>query len=393
MTYPARFSNLPPYAFSRLRSLLAGLEPGGPAVDMTIGSPLHPFPSWISEIIASNMAGFGGYPPNDGTPELRAAISDWIKLRYGVSYDADTQIFPLNGTREGLFNATLALCPETKNGQTPCVLMPNPFYQVYSVATLAVGAEPIYAPATAETGFLPDFAGLPEDVLNRTAIVYLCSPSNPQGAVATAEYWTELFALAETYDFKVFADECYSEIYRETAPLGALTAGEDVDPERIVLFNSLSKRSNLAGLRSGFAASGPENIKRMKALRNYAGAPLPLPLQRVAEKVWADEGHVDANRVLYREKLEYSDDLFADVSGFKPTEAGFFLWLPCADGEAMTKKLWVEAGVKVLPGAYLGRDFKGANPGQNYIRAALVAPMSELQPGLRALKDCAYEVR
>jgi N-succinyldiaminopimelate aminotransferase len=227
--------------------------------------------------------------------------------------------------------------------------------------------------------------------LNRTAVAYLCSPSNPQGAVATAEYWAELIALAEKYDFKIFADECYSEIYRTTAPLGALTAGKMADPERIMLFNSLSKRSNLAGLRSGFAASGPENIKRMKSLRAYAGAPLALPLQRVAEKVWADEAHVEANRTLYREKLEYADALFGNLEGYRSPEAGFFLWLPCDDGEAMTKKLWTEAGVKVLPGAYLGRDYNGSNPGSNYIRAALVAPMNELQPGLVALKDCAFK--
>ncbi|MEP5762042.1 MAG: aminotransferase class I/II-fold pyridoxal phosphate-dependent enzyme [Litoreibacter sp.] len=393
MTNSERFSNLPSYAFPRLRSLLAGLESHGTPVDMTIGSPLHPFPEWIMDIIQANSAGFGGYPPNDGTPELRAAISNWVKRRYGVDYSADTQIFPLNGTREGLFNATLALSPKTKHGQTPCVLMPNPFYQVYAVAALAVEAEPIYVPATYETGFLPDFGALPEEVLNRTTVAYLCSPSNPQGAVATADYWAELFGLAEKYDFKIFADECYSEIYRETAPLGALTAGRNIDPERIVLFNSLSKRSNLAGLRSGFAASGPDNIQRMKSLRNYAGAPLALPLQRVAEKVWADETHVEENRALYQEKLNFADELFSDIDGFRSPEAGFFLWLPCDDGEAMTKKLWVETGVKVLPGAYLGRDFEGVNPGHSYIRAALVAPQQELQPGLRALKACAYEVK
>ena len=247
MAFPERFSNLPPYAFPRLRALLAGLEPGGVAVDMTIGSPQHPFPHWISEIVAAHVAGFGGYPPNDGTPELQSAIAAWIARRYGVAVDSETQVLPLNGTREGLFNAALALCQEEKNG-TPAVLMPNPFYQVYAVASLAVGAEPIYAPATLETGFLPDFASLPDYVLNRTAIAYLCSPSNPQGAVATAEYWADLLALAEKYDFKIFADECYSEIYREAAPMGALTAGRDLDPERVILFNSLSKRSNLAGL-------------------------------------------------------------------------------------------------------------------------------------------------
>lgn len=389
MAYPERFSNLPPYAFPRLRALLSGLEPGGTPVDMTIGSPLHPFPQWISGIVAEHTAGFGGYPPNDGTPELRASIAQWVAGRYGVDFDPDTQIFPLNGTREGLFNASLALCPEEKNGK-PVILTPNPFYQVYAVAALAVEAEPVYVPATIETGFLPDFRALSPEILNRTAICYICSPSNPQGAVATSEYWADLLALAETYDFKIFADECYSEIYRSSAPVGALTAAKDADPERVVLFNSLSKRSNLAGLRSGFAASGPENIARMKALRSYAGAPLALPLQRVAEKVWADEVHVEANRALYREKLDYADTLFGNIPGYVPPEAGFFLWLPCDDGEALARKLWTEKGVKVLPGAYLGREAEGGNPGQGYIRAALVAPMADLKPGLEALKACAY---
>ncbi|WP_298361265.1 aminotransferase class I/II-fold pyridoxal phosphate-dependent enzyme [uncultured Litoreibacter sp.] len=392
MTYPERFSNLPPYAFPRLRTLLSGLETGGAPVDMTIGSPLHPAPHWIADIIAQNMGGFGPYPPNDGTPELRAAISDWIKHRYGVDYPADTQIFPLNGTREGLFNASLAICEEQKNEMRPVILTPNPFYQVYAVAALAVGAEPVYVPATRESGFLPDYRALPKDILNRTAVCYICSPSNPQGAVATRDYWADLIALAEEYDFTIFADECYSEIYREAQPTGALTIAAQVgaNPERVMLFNSLSKRSNLAGLRSGFAASGPENIKRMKSLRNYAGAPLALPLQRVAEKIWADEDHVEANRALYREKLDYADELFKGVQGFEAPEAGFFLWLPVNNGEEATKKLWLEKGVKVLPGAYLGRDAQGGNPGEKYIRAALVAPMNELQPGLQALKNCIY---
>ncbi len=392
MTFPERFSNLPPYAFPRLRSLLSGLEPGATPVDMTIGSPMHPFPHWISEVITNNISGFGGYPPNDGTPELRQAIASWVDRRYGVELDADANIFPLNGTREGLFNAALALCPERKGGGQPVVLMPNPFYQVYAVAALAIGAEPIYVPATRETGFLPDYSALGADILNRVAVAYICSPSNPQGAVATQDYWNELLSLAERYDFRIFADECYSEIYRDRPPLGALTAKRvaGVDPERVVLFNSLSKRSNLAGLRSGFAASGPKNIAAMKSLRNYAGAPLPLPLMRVAEKVWAEEDHVTANRAMYREKLDYADTLFSGIDGYLPPKAGFFLWLPVEDGEAAVKKLWEQTGVKTLPGAYLGRDYKGVNPGQGYIRAALVAPMNELQPGLSALKAGLY---
>ena len=392
MTFPERFSNLPEYAFPRLRSLLDSYEPGGEVMHMTIGEPKHAFPHWVTDIIAEHAEGFGKYPPNDGSPELMGAISDWIMRRYGVQTDPATQIIALNGTREGLFNAAMALCPEQVRGQRPVILMPNPFYQVYAVAALAVGAEPVYLPAGPETGFLPDFGAVPPDVLNRVAIAYLCSPSNPQGAVASADYWRDLIALAETYDFRVFADECYSEIYRDTPPPGALQVAQDMgaDPERVVIFHSLSKRSNLPGLRSGFAAGGPQCMARIKQLRAYAGAPLPLPLQRAAERVWADEAHVEANRALYAEKFELADKIFAGLDGYTAPQAGFFLWLPVEDGEAAALKLWTETGVRVLPGAYLARDTKAGNPGKGFIRVALVAPKEETKRGLITLRDCVY---
>ncbi|RME16438.1 MAG: aminotransferase class I/II-fold pyridoxal phosphate-dependent enzyme, partial [Alphaproteobacteria bacterium] len=246
MTFPERFSGLPEYAFPRLRRLLDGHAPGGPVVRLTIGEPRHAMPDFVGEVIAENLAGFGRYPPNDGTPELLAAISRWLERRYGVTVEAGRQVMALNGTREGLFNAALALCPEEVRGQRPAVLIPNPFYQVYAVAALAVGADPVFVPATAETGFLPDFAALPKDILNRTAIAYMCSPSNPQGAVAEREDWAGLIALAEKHDFQIFADECYSEIHRDAPPPGALqvAAEGEADPERVVIFHSLSKRSN-----------------------------------------------------------------------------------------------------------------------------------------------------
>ncbi|ALG91562.1 MULTISPECIES: aminotransferase class I/II-fold pyridoxal phosphate-dependent enzyme [Actibacterium] len=390
MTFPERFSNLPDYAFPRLRGLLDVHAPGGDVLHMTIGEPKHAFPPWVGQIIAENVAGFGKYPPNDGTPELCAAIAGWIGRRYGVSVDPGTQVMALNGTREGLFNAALALCPETVRGKRPVVLMPNPFYQVYAVAALAVGAEPVYVPAGPETGFLPDYGALGADVLNRVAIAYLCSPSNPQGAVATAEYWQDLIALAEKHDFQIFADECYSEIYRDAAPVGALQAARQADPERVVAFNSLSKRSNLPGLRSGFVAGGAQSVARIRQLRAYAGAPLPLPLQRVAEQIWADEAHVDENRALYRRKFTAADAIFADVPGYVPPQAGFFLWLPVEDGEAAALTLWQETGVRVLPGAYLARDVGGHNPGKDFIRVAMVAPITEMQHGLSKLRDCLY---
>ena len=390
MAFPERFSNLPEYAFPRLRKLLDAHAPGGPVMAMTIGEPTHPQPAFVAEVITAHLAGFGKYPPNDGSATLLAAISAWIGRRYGVTMDPASQIMALNGTREGLFNAALALCPEQKNGQRPVVLMPNPFYQVYAVAALAVGAEPIYVPATAQTGFLPDYQSLAPDILNRVAIAYLCSPANPQGAVAGPAYWQGLLALAEQHDFRIFADECYAEIYRDAPPVGALQMAHQAgsDPERMFSFHSLSKRSNLPGLRSGFVAGGPASISRIKQLRSYAGAPLPLPLQMVAERAWGDEAHVEASRTLYQAKFRMAAEIFADTPGFTTPEGGFFLWLPVADGEQAALTAWRDTGVRVLPGAYLGREVNGVNPGRGYIRVALVAPIEELQRGLIQLRDC-----
>lgn len=392
MTYPERFSNLPEYAFPRLRGLLDAHAPGGDALHMTIGEPRHAFPDWIVQTIADNAEGFGKYPPNDGTPQLRGAIADWARKRYDLRLDAETQIMALNGSREGLFNACIALCPESVGGKRPVVLTPNPFYQVYAVAALAVGAEPVYVAADADNGFLPDFAALPAETLDRTAIAYICSPSNPQGAVASKEYWTTLIGLAEKHDFKIFADECYSEIYRDDAPAGAMQIANEIgaDPERVVIFHSLSKRSNLPGLRSGFVASGPQNIARIKQLRNYAGAPLPLPLQHAAQAAWSDEAHVVENRALYRQKYEVADQIFGNLPGYRSPQAGFFLWLPVEDGEQSALRLWQETGVRVLPGAYLSRDVDGSNPGSKFIRVALVAPKEEMARGLRAIRECLY---
>ena len=391
MAFPERFSNLPDYAFPRLRKLLDAHAPGGETISMTIGEPRHPMPDFVAPILAANIAGFGVYPPNDGTPELLTAISGWLGRRFGAAI-ADDQIMALNGTREGLYNACIALCPETKAGKQPVVLMPNPFYQVYAVAALTCGAEPVYVPATAATGFLPDYAGLAPEILNRTTIAYICSPANPQGAVANRDYWLTLLALAEKHDFIIFADECYSEIWRSAAPVGVLDAAQNsgANPERVFSFHSLSKRSNLPGLRSGFVAGGRDGIARIRKLRSFAGAPLPLPVQRVSEAAWNDEGHVQANLSLYQDKFRAADEIFAGLQGFQCPEGGFFLWLPVEDGEAAALKAWTETGVRVLPGAYLSRDANGENPGKGYIRVALVAPKEEMQRGLVKLRDCLY---
>lgn len=395
MAFPERFSNLPEYAFPRLRKLIDSYPPGGDPVAMTIGEPRHAMPAFLAEELNAHLHEFALYPPNEGAPELLTAIAGWLKRRYGADLGPD-RIMALNGTREGLFDACLALCPEQKGGKRPVVLMPNPFYQPYAAAALSVGAEPIFVPATAATGFLPDYENLPAAVLDRVALAYLCSPANPQGAVAPRDYLERLLALAERHGFTLLSDECYSEIWRTAPPVGALdvAARTGADPERVAVFHSLSKRSNLPGLRSGFVAGGPEAIRRFRQLRAYGGAPVPLPLQRVSTRAWKDEAHVDENRALYQEKFRIADQVFAGVQSYLGPEGGFFLWLPVPDqiggGEAAALKLWRETGVRVLPGAYLARDVDGHNPGHEFIRVAMVAPKEDMQRALIRLRDCIY---
>ncbi|MFT4013871.1 MAG: aminotransferase class I/II-fold pyridoxal phosphate-dependent enzyme [Paracoccus sp. (in: a-proteobacteria)] len=395
MAIPERFSNLPEYAFPRLRTLLAGISPAADPVIMTIGEPRHAIPEFTARILADSMAEFGKYPPNEGTPELLAAISGWIGRRHGIEVEP-ARITSLNGTREGLFNAALALCPEGKAGGRAAILIPNPFYQVYAVAAAAVGAEPIFVPATAETGFLPRYGDLDPAVLDRVAIAYLCSPANPQGSVADETYLQDLIALAERHDFLVFSDECYSEIWRDAPPPGALAVATRMGlADRVVMFNSLSKRSNLPGLRSGFAAGGAGQIAQLRRLRSYSGAPVPLPAQRVSATAWADEAHVDRNRALYQQKYAVADRVLGNVPGYAPPQGGFFLWLrvpqAVGTGEDAAKKLWAEAGIQVLPGAYLSRDTAQGNPGRDYIRVALVDPAGPTETALNRLKNCLYQ--
>lgn len=391
MANPERFSNLPDYAFPRLRALLSGIEPGGEPMVMTIGEPRHAMPDFVAPIMAEAIGGFAKYPPNEGSAELLGAISGWLSRRHGLDV-APGRILALNGTREGLFNAAIALCPEEKNGQRPAVLIPNPFYQVYAVATAAVGADPVFVPATPATGNLPDYAGLPAELLDRVALAYICSPANPQGSVADETYLEQLIALAEQHDFLILADECYSEIYRDTPPPGALAVATRMGlPDRVVMFNSLSKRSNLPGLRSGFAAGGAAQIARMRQLRAYAGAPLSLPAQAISAAAWGDEAHVQANRALYHEKYAIADRIFGNVPGYQPPEGGFFLWLPVDDSEAAARQLWAEAAIQVLPGAYLARAVDGVNPGAGFIRVALVDSADQSEAALTRLRQVIYD--
>ena len=389
MDFPERFENLPLYAFSRLRELLDGVQPVSKEISMTIGEPRHPFPEWVTDIIVKNSSGFNDYPANEGIPELKKEIVEWIQRRYSVYLDPQKHILALNGTREGLYNSLIALCPEQKNSSKPIILIPNPFYQVYMASSLTIDAEPYFVEAAPENNHFPDFSIVPKAILQRTVGVYLCSPSNPQGAVATIKYWIELLNLAEQYDFTIFADECYSEIYRDKAPAGALEALNTIaaDPERLVVFHSLSKRSNLPGLRSGFLATGPENLKRLSQLKSYGGAPLPKPLQHAAAAVWKDEDHVKENRKLYAAKYKIADDILSGLEGYTSPEAGFFLWIKVQDGEKTSLNLWRETGVRVLPGAYLAQEKNGKNPGQNFIRVALVSEQKITEEALTKIRS------
>lgn len=401
MKYPERFANLPEYAFPRLRGLLQAYPPGrDDHITMTVGEPRHPMPEFLAQVLHDNIAGFARYPNNEGAPDLLRAIAAWVQRRYGVELELD-RLMALNGTREGLFNAAIALAPEVKNGQKPIILMPNPFYQVYAIAALTTGSEPLYVNADAQSGYLPDYASLPAAILDRVSIAYVCSPANPQGAIASTAYLHALMELAEKHDFRIFVDECYSEIWRDASPPGALSVAQQggFDPERLCVFHSLSKRSNLPGLRSGFVAGGVGAISKIRQLRAFAGAPLPAPLQAAAAAAWCDDVHVEQSRALYQEKFRMADAIFAQQAKSVAPEGGFFLWLPVphtadlrGDGERAAIKLWRDVGVRVLPGAYLSRDTEHGNPGRGYLRIALVGSLDETARGLTLLRDCLYSL-
>lgn len=390
MTAP-RVAAIPRSPFPRLTALLDGLAPGKPPIAMHLGEPQHPFPQVVTEVLTREAAGFGKYPPVQGTDALRGAIAAWIARRYGVTLDPAKAILPLCGTREGLFLAVFAITPDTKRGQRPAVLIPNPFYQCYAAAAIAAGAEPVYVNATAATGFLPDWEALPPDLLARTAAVFMCSPTNPEGAVAREPDWRTLFGLADAYDFAVLADECYAEIYGATPPPGALPARLAMTggrASRLLVFHSLSKRSSLPGLRSGFVAGDPALIAAFRELRSTSAPTLPLPIQAASAAVWGDEEHVIANRALYRSKFDIADRVLGNVPGYRRPEAGFFLWLPVPDAEAAARRLWADAGVRALPGPYLAQTTPEGNPGSGYLRLALVNDLETTDEALNRIAQC-----
>jgi aspartate/methionine/tyrosine aminotransferase len=388
---PGRLAALPPGSFAKLATLLETEKPGLPPISLAVGDPMGTPPPFVMEALARHAKDFGTYPAINGTEEWRRAASSWLTRRFALpanAVDPEKHVLPLNGTREGLFLALFTVTPETKAGSRPVVLIPNPFYQCYAAAALAVGAEPVFVPARAETGFLPDFASLPKAVLECTSAAYICSPSNPEGACASESYWQELFALSDRHGFAILADECYADIYLDKKPVGALTVrhAQTAGFERLLSFHSLSKRSGLPGLRSGIVAGDPELMSLFRGFRNYAGPQVALPIIAASAAAWSDETHVEANRASYREKFEAAKAKLGNRAGFRLPGGGFFLWLDVGDGEKTTLKLWREAGIRVLPGAYMGRETEPgkiqSNPGFSYIRVALVNDLSTIVAAL-----------
>lgn len=366
--------------FARLTALLDGIEPGAPPIDLSLGEPRALIPSFLGPTLEHHLREFGRYPPIRGIPALREAIAAWLSRRYPTlagHIDADRHVLPLNGSREGLFSAIFPALAR-KAVKHPAVLIPNPFYQAYAAAAAASGAEPIFLGSDAATEFLPALDGIDEALLQRTVALYLCSPSNPQGAVAGRDYLAIAIAIARRFDFMLFADECYSEIYSDSPPPGTLETAFAADGSftNVVTFNSLSKRSGLPGLRSGFVAGDPAFIAPFARFRNVACPQVPLPIQHASVAAWADEAHVGEGRALYRANFDMADALLKGCYGYRRPQGGFFLWLDMAahgGGAAATKTLWKGCGVRLLPGTYLAREgASGANPGHNHVRVALV---------------------
>ena len=377
--------------FVRLRELLGDSEPGKPAISLAVGEPQHAVPAFVGPILAAHIDEFGRYPMNKGIDALCEAAADWLGRRFALprALDPAHEILVLNGSREGLFLAAIAAAGWVggRRGR-PAMLIPNPFYAAYAAGATAAHCEPVYLPATAATGFLPDLDALSDELLARTVALFIASPANPQGAVADLAYLKRIVELARRFGFLVFSDECYSEIYTRDAPAGMLEAAGP-DFANVVEFQSLSKRSNLPGLRIGFAAGDRKFLSRFLELRNVAAPQVPIPTQRVAVAAYGDEAHVEENRRLYAQKFDLADQIIGDRYGYRRPAGGFFLWLDVsAQGgdEAAALRLWREAGLRVIPGRYLARDqADGSNPGLGYIRVAMVQDQETTAQALHRL--------
>jgi N-succinyldiaminopimelate aminotransferase len=378
-----RLQLLQPYPFEKLRALFEGITPraGLPHISLGIGEPRHPTPPFIKQTLADSLGRLSSYPATAGDAPLRQAIADWIVRRYKLPrLDWKTEVLPVNGSREALFSfAQTVIDPQLAD---PVVVCPNPFYQIYEGAALLAGARPVYANALPERRFAPDYSAIEPATWNKTQLLYVCSPGNPTGQVLDLAGWKALFTLADQYGFVIASDECYSEIYFDEAqpPLGALEAASRLgrDFSRLVVFSSLSKRSNVPGMRSGFVAGDAELLKGFLLYRTYHGGAMNPAVQDASAAAWRDEGHVRENREQYAEKFARVTPLMQTALEVEKPEAGFYLWArtPIRDTE-FARRLYTEQHVTVLPGSYLARESFGLNPGADYVRMALVAELDE----------------
>ena len=379
-------SRLQHYPFERLRQLFAGVTPSAQhsAISLGIGEPRHATPRFIQEALAANLAGLASYPSTLGEPRLREACAAWMQRRYGIAVDAATQLLPVNGSREALFAFTQTVVDASRPGAT--VVCPNPFYQIYEGATLLAGANPHFAPSDPARNFAVDWDSVPDAVWQRTQLLFVCSPGNPTGAVMPLAEWEKLFALSDRHGFVIASDECYSEIYfRDEPPLGGLEAaaklGRD-DYRNLIAFTSLSKRSNVPGLRSGFVAGDATLIKAFLLYRTYHGSAMGLAVQAASIAAWNDEAHVEDNRALYRAKFAQVTPLLDQAMQVSLPDAGFYLWAQVPEALGMSdtdfaRQLLAQYNVTVLPGSYLARETDGINPGAQRVRMALVAEADE----------------
>ena len=379
-------SKLQPYPFERLRQLFASVtsNPALRHISLGIGEPKHATPTFIMQALSDALStGLAGYPATAGEPALRQACAAWVERRYGLQLDAATQVLPVNGSREALFALTQTVIDPTQAGAT--VVSPNPFYQIYEGAALLAGATPHFVASDPARNFAPDWDSVPAEVWARTQLVFVCSPGNPTGAVMPLGEWQKLFALSDQHGFIIASDECYSEIYfRDEPPLGGLEAAAKLGRgfERLIAFTSLSKRSNVPGLRSGFVMGDAAVLKSFLLYRTYHGSAMSPVVQAASIAAWGDEAHVVDNRNLYRTKFAQVTPVLADVLDVKLPDASFYLWagVPAGwqgDDAAFAKALYATEHVTVLPGSYLAREFNGSNPGQGRIRMALVAETAE----------------
>lgn len=389
-----RLDLLQPYPFEKLRKLFSGVTPNSALrpINLSIGEPKHPTPRFIRDALAAHLDGLASYPQTVGRESLRMAIADWLTRRYGIaSIDPASQIIPTLGSREALFALAQAVLDSDEHDAL--VVCPNPFYQIYEGATLLAGAKPHFISTTAETGLRMDWSSVPADVWRRVRLVFTCSPDNPTGSVMTLDEWRELFALSDRYGFVIAADECYTEIYFDDSrpPMGALEAAHKLGREtypRLVVLGSLSKRSNVPGMRSGFAAGNAELIRKFTLYRTYHGSAMSPAVQAASEAAWSDEAHVRDNRRLYREKFDAFYEIVNPVLPLARPQASFYYWVATPfDDQDFAVRLLHEANVSVLPGSYLGREVNGINPGRNHVRIALVSTVEESAEAARRIKS------